>query len=107
MFITFERQYLEDLYRTGKCNDKKHRFQPGIVKKYKFCIDVLASAPGIEALFRYPSLNYEMLKGDKAGVSSVRINKQYRIEFTVADMGEIGEMHVIVCNIQELSNHYQ
>ena len=32
-------------------------------------------------LMRYNSLNYERLEGDKAGLSSVRVNDQYRIEF--------------------------
>jgi toxin HigB-1 len=35
----------------------------------------------VTALSQYNSLNYEKLKGDKAGLSSVRVNDQYRIEF--------------------------
>jgi toxin HigB-1 len=50
------------------------------------------------------SLNYEVLKGDKAGISSIRVNNQYRIEFTVSDSG--ADPAVIICNILELSNHY-
>ena len=33
MIVTFEKDYLRDLYETGKA-DKKHRFQPDIVKRY-------------------------------------------------------------------------
>ena len=71
-----------ELYETGK-SDKKHRFQPDIVKRYKRGIDYLKQARNIEELFLLPSLHYEVLKGDKAGVSSIRVNDQYRIEFIV------------------------
>ena len=45
------------------------------------------------------------LKGKKAGISSIRVNDQYRIEFTVKQIGS--ETIVNVCNILELSNHYK
>lgn len=35
MEITFEQQYLSDLYYKGNASDKKHRFQPQIIRKYK------------------------------------------------------------------------
>ena len=59
----------------------------------------------IEELFTIHSLNYEMLKGDKAGISSIRVNDQYRIEFTVSDQDS--ETIVYICNILELSSHYK
>jgi toxin HigB-1 len=69
------------------------------------CVKTLESAERIEDLFTINSLNYEVLKGDKAGISSIRVNNQYRIEFTVTDNG--AEPIVSVCNILELSNHYK
>ena len=105
MIVTFEKDYLRDLYETGKTADKKYRFQPEIVRKYRHCIDILFDANEIEALYAINSLNYEVLKGDKAGISSIRVNKKYRIEFTVKDNGI--ESLVTVCNILELSNHYK
>jgi proteic killer suppression protein len=105
MEVTFDKDYLRDLYKTGKTADKKYRFQPGIVRKYRQCIDTLMSAKAIEVLYQIHSLNYEVLKGDKAGISSIRVNKQYRIEFTVKDNGV--EPLITVCNILELSNHYK
>ena len=104
MVVVFEKEYLRDLYETGK-SDKKHRFQPDIVKRYKRGIDYLKQARNIEELFLLPSLHYEVLKGDKAGVSSIRVNDQYRIEFTVEQVS--GPIIVTVCNIIELSNHYK
>lgn len=104
MIVTFAKDYLRDLYEKGKA-DKKHRFQPDIIKRYKKSIDYLRVADKIEDLFRVPSLRYEVLKGDKAGISSVRVNEQYRVEFTVTEYGE--KPMVTICNILELSNHYK
>ncbi len=104
MIVAFEKDYLRELYETGK-SDKKHRFQPDIVKRYKRGIDYLKQARNIEELFLLPSLHYEVLKGDKAGVSSIRVNDQYRIEFTVEQVSE--PIIVTICNIIELSNHYK
>ena len=59
----------------------------------------------MEELFTIHSLNYEVLKGDKAGISSIRVNNQYRIEFTVSEQDS--ETIVYICNILELSNHYK
>ncbi|MDD4490407.1 MAG: type II toxin-antitoxin system RelE/ParE family toxin [Paludibacter sp.] len=105
MIISFEKEYLRDLYEKGKTNDKKHRYQPEVVRKYKHCIDILFDISGIEVLYKINSLNYEVLKGDKAGISSIRVNKQYRIEFKISNKGV--EPVVTVCNIFELSNHYK
>lgn len=104
MVVAFEKEYLRDLYETGK-SDKKHRFQPDIVKRYKRGIDYLKQARNVEELFLLPSLHYEVLKGDKAGVSSIRVNDQYRIEFTVEQVSE--PIVITICNIIELSNHYK
>lgn len=56
-------------------------------------------------MYRYHSLNYEVLVGDKAGVESVRVNDKYRIELKTTKV--ISEIVVTVCNIIELSNHYK
>ena len=105
MIVTFEEKYLQELFETGKTTDKKHRFQPEIARKYQYCIRYLLGASCIETLYSVNALNYEVLKGDKAGRSSIRVNKQYRIEFTVTYNGL--EPLVTVCNILELSNHYK
>ena len=39
MVVTFDKEYLKELYEFGKANDKKHRFQPDIVRRYKRCIE--------------------------------------------------------------------
>jgi proteic killer suppression protein len=105
MIVTFEEKYLQELYETGKTTNKKHRYQPEIVRKYKHCIDLMRRVPDTNTLTKYNGLNFENLKGDKAGISSIRISKQYRMGFTVKNNGI--EPLVTVCNILELSNHYK
>lgn len=104
MIVTFDQDYLRELYVNGK-GDKKHRFQPDIVKRYQKRIETLKHASNIEELFTFQSLNYEVLKGNKSGISSIRVNDQYRIEFTVSNQKT--EAIVYICNILELSNHYK
>ena len=103
--VTFEKEYLRDLYEKGISPDKKHRFQPEIIKNYIRRIKTLEEADEIEDLFSINSLNYEILTGDKQGISSIRVNNQYRIEFTVTH--QESEPVITVCNILELSNHYK
>jgi proteic killer suppression protein len=105
MEIKFDKTYLKELYDKGKTTDKKHRFQPQIIQKYRKTLDILESVTVIEDLFRYNSLRYETLHGDKEGLESVRVNDQYRIEFKTTKI--ISETVVTICNIIELSNHYK
>lgn len=105
MEIRFEKEYLRQLYEEGKTTDKKYRFQLHIVKRYQLRIKALEQANRIEEIVVINSFNYEVLKGDKAGISSIRVNDQYRIEFTVKRVAL--ESVVTICNILELSNHYK
>ncbi|KAA6352551.1 hypothetical protein EZS27_000003 [termite gut metagenome] len=105
MEIVFEKEYLSELYYNGKASDKKHRFQPEVIKRYKLRIEALESANCVEDLFQINALHYEVLKSDKKDISSIRVNDQYRIEFTTSKIES--EIIVTVCNILELSNHYK
>ena len=102
MEIKFEKDYLRELFFDGEAKDKQHRFQPQVVRKYVRVVNILESVNKPVDLFRYHSLHYEKLIGDKAGIESVRVNDQYRIEFKTTSEGEI-----TICNITELSNHYK
>ena len=102
MEIKFEKDYLRELFYDGEAKDKQHRFQPQVVRKYIRVVNILESVNKPVDLFRYHSLHYEKLVGDKAGIESVRVNDQYRIEFRTTSEGEI-----TICNITELSNHYK
>lgn len=105
MEIKFDKPYLEELYHKGRCSDKKHRYQPDVVKRYQRCINLMESVLSVESLFQYNALNYKVLTGEKAGISAVRVNDQYRIEFTTTKIES--ETVVTICNILELSNHYK
>jgi len=105
MEIHFDKKYLQELYEVGKTTDKQYRFQPQIVAKYQKTVAILGSVSRVEDLFRYHSLRYEGLKGSKAGIESVRVNDQYRIEFTTTRVAS--EIVLTICNILELSNHYK
>lgn len=103
MEIRFNETYLKVLYCEAKC-DKKHRFQPQIIRKYIRIVDLMKSEKDILGLAKYNSLRYEKLVGDKQGLSSVRVNDQYRIEFE--EYTKDGETIATICNITDLSNHY-
>ena len=105
MIVTFEKTYLQELYIDGKANDKKHRFQPQIVSKYVKVINLMKQQENVLELAKYGSLHYEKLHGDKEGLSSVRVNDQYRIEFM--EGMEVGKQIATICNITDLSNHYK
>lgn len=104
MIVTFDKEYLKELYECERPRDKKHRFQPEIVKRYKRCIDYLRWASSKEALFPINSLRLEALTGDKDGMFSIRVNDKYRIEFIMEESAD--EPILTICNIIELSNHY-
>ncbi len=106
MLVKFEKEYLVELYTKGKCSSKKYRFQPNVVSNYKKRIDMLIAAPNIEALFCFNSLNYELLKGDKKGISSIRINDQFRLEFIVSTDLETDPI-ITICTIIDVTNHYR
>ena len=68
MKIDFDKEYLEELYTTGKTKSKKYRFQPEVVRKYIETVDKLRAANRIEDLFVIRSLHYAKLVGDKKGL---------------------------------------
>ena len=104
MEIIFNERYLQEMYLTGH-TDKKHRYQLHIIRKYIRVINLMIDAQDILELMQYNSLNYEKLKGEKIGISSVRVNDQYRIEFE--ERMKDGETVTTICNIIDLSNHYK
>ena len=105
MYIEFDKEYLRELYTDGKTSDKKHHYEPKGIKGYQKAVFLLSSANVITDLFRNNSLNYEVLQGDKKGISSVRIDRQYGLEFTVRE--ELNEQIITVCRLLDISNHYK
>ena len=105
MIVTFEEDYLKELYEEGKCHDKHHRFQPQIARKNTRTVDLMKQLSHLIGLAQYAGLHYEALHGDKEGLSSVRVNDQYRIEFREILDGDKAIAEVV--SITDLSNHYK
>ncbi len=105
MYIEFDKDYLRELYELGRTNDKRHRYQPEVIRGYQKAVFLLSSANSITDLFQNNALNYEVLQGDKKGISSVRINRKYRLEFTVHEV--FNEQIITLCRLLDISNHYK
>src|SRR5690554_1901600 len=103
MIVIFEKLYLQELYEIGRAKGKKHRFQPEITLRYKRSIDLMSHVPDLTALNKYKSLNLEKRVGDKAGIYSIRGDRQYRIELIVTKSQ--GDIKTTICNITHLPNH--
>lgn len=105
MQIEFMEDYLLELYEQGKTKNKKHRFQPQVIRKYKQKIDILKAVSRVEDLFVMNSMNYEVLTNSN-GRQSVRVDGKFRIEFYTSTEGQEPDT-ITICSIAELSNHYQ
>ncbi len=70
-----------------------------VIKAAQKKIIYLEQAPDEQTLHGLRSLNYKKLKGEKEGKRSIRVNDQYRIEFTL-DNGE----HPPVIRITEIGD---
>ena len=60
----------------------------------------------MEDLYTFKALNYEKLKGDKKGLSSLRINNQYRLEFREIP-NQSNQMIIEICSLVDIINHYK
>jgi proteic killer suppression protein len=106
MNISFNNPELADLYEGEKTFNKEFRSNPSLINQYIKTINKLRSVEKVEQLYQYNSLNYEKLKGDRKGYSSVRINKQYRLIFEEVISKE-EPFRVILFAIEEISKHYE
>jgi proteic killer suppression protein len=104
MKVHYKERYLEELYDTGQTTDKKHRFQPEVIRRYQQRVQVLHDVAHVKELADRRSLHLEELKGDKKGQWSIRVDDKYRIIFTVSTEGT--QPVTTICYILKLSNHY-
>ena len=102
MEVQFLKDYLSDLYYTGKTNDKQHRFQPEVIRKYVRVVGILDAVNRMEDLFRFNSLNFEAIGNDKY---SVRIDYHYRLVFQME--ARPGEAVLTICKLEDITNHYK
>lgn len=106
MEIEFDKAYLQELFEDAKTSDKKHRFQPAIIKKYIDTVNILRTVSNTEVLYKFKSLHYEKKGGDLGGIEAVWINDQFRLEFTTRTAGD-NPPAIIICKLLDLSNHYK
>lgn len=78
MIVNFNEDYLRDLYRSGK-SDKKHRFQPQIVRKYIRVIDLMISEDNVQGLWK--SYNFSIDNHNYSCLAKVSFTKFVNIEF--------------------------
>ena len=101
MVVRFRNKKVLELYELEtRLSVSKYKFAGHIIEKYKLRIGQLIDAPDLKTIVQIRSLNYERLKGNRKGQSSIRINDQFRICFI-----ELNENEVAV-EIIELTDYH-
>lgn len=59
MTVSFQEEYLEDLYEGKTKKHKAFKSNPQLVKQYVKTVSILKSLTRIEQLYQIKSLNYE------------------------------------------------
>jgi proteic killer suppression protein len=107
MKVKFNTEELEYYYITPLDNIKgKIPFSKEIIKQYKKKVQVLLSIQSHEDLKQFRSLNFEVLKGDRKGQHSIRLNLQYRLIFSIEEEKN-GELSFNIILLNEISKHYE
>lgn len=102
MHVIFTTLELEQLYLIPVDNIKgKLPFQRSLIERYKNRIALLESIEKITDLYSFKSLHFEKLKGNRTGLSSIRLNDQYRLIIEQVNEEEIKIL------IVEISKHYE
>lgn len=52
MVVTFGEAYLRDLYEKGKTDDKNHRYQPDVIRRYRRCVQLMKNVADISSLLK-------------------------------------------------------
>jgi proteic killer suppression protein len=103
MQITFNNDYLEAIYR-GEPVKGKPQYPQVVIEKFIKRIELIKVLDRSGELWLFKSLNFEKLKGDKKDLYSIRVDKQYRLEFRI--INEVIQLTELVI-IEDLSKHYQ
>jgi len=100
MEISFTKKELEKLYVLGKSS--KYKIDNIVLRKFFTKMKIITSARDIMDLRKPPSNHFEKLSGTNR--YSIRVNKQYRLEFELVICEEDESLSkAIIC---ELSKHY-
>ena len=99
----FNNGYLEKLYM-GLPVSGKPRYTEEVTDKFRKKVIILVNVQNIVQLRNFKSLNFEALKGDEKGLYSIRVNWEYRLEFSIERERIL--LHEVIY-IEDLSNHYK
>lgn len=103
MEIKFNDAYLEKLFLNRPVKGKP-LYSNEVITKFKKKILLIQQTENTVKLRNFKSLHFEALKGNKKGLYSIRVDKQYRLEFKI-DNNSITLVEIIL--IEELSKHYE
>jgi len=103
MEIKFNDAYLEKLF-LNKPVKGKPLYSSEVITKFKKKVLLIQQIENTVKLRSFKSLHFEALKGNKKGLYSIRIDKQYRLEFKI-DNNSITLVEIIL--IEKLSKHYE
>jgi toxin HigB-1 len=103
MRVIFNDKYLEALYE-GQELKGKPKYSEEVIEKFVFKIQQIENVLTIKDLLKFRGLNFEALKGKLLGLYSIRVNKQYRIIFSL-EKDVILVQDIVV--IEALSKHYE
>lgn len=101
MEISFAKKELEKLYVHGKSS--KYKIDNIVLKQFFSKMKVITSAKDIMDLRNPPSNHFKKLSGNNR--YSIRVNKQYRLEFEITICGEDKNLNRVI--VVDLSNHYE
>lgn len=103
MIVKFKNDYLRKLYADEPVKGKP-LYNQDVIKKFQEKILLMEQFKSTKQLREFKSLHFEALRGDKKGLFSIRINRQYRLEFRIEkDYLQLEEIILI----EELSKHYE
>ena len=80
MIGSFGDQATEDLYH-GRRTRRARRFPREVIPAALRKLDMLSAASALRDLRSPPGNRLELLRGDRAGLHSIRINDQWRVVF--------------------------
>lgn len=103
MTVKFKDDYLRKLY-SNELVKGKPLYNKSVIEKFQDRVLLMEQIKSTKQLREFKSLRFEALLGSKKGLFSVRINKQYRLEFMI-DNDSIQLEEIIL--IEKLSNHYE
>jgi toxin HigB-1 len=103
MQVKFKNAYLKKIYSNEQLKGKPV-YSSEVVIQFKKTVLKIEQADTTIQLRQFRSLNFEALKGNKKGLYSVRVNKQYRLEFEIEN--DIITLSEIIL-IEDLSKHYE